>query len=188
MENKDESIDTTTEATTETQIEAPRAKKSKLLVTSEMKADPLSRKLLLFSMLFASLAILCIGFLTSIYLKKKHALKITHTEVVSTKQAPMITQALDEILVVLKSEQELRVEIVVECSTQDACNFIKDHSVQVRDLLIPMISNIDPIAFSAIDNKNLVRKNITERLNTLELQGKIIQIHFNNLSIEGNPK
>ncbi len=166
----------------------PRAKKKKIALTPEMKADPISRKLILFSLFFAALAILCIGLLTRIYLEKKHAHDPVETVTHSVEPIVIFSQALDEIHVVLKNEQDLRVELVTECSDKETCEFIKNNQAQVRDSLIPILSNIDSDLFSNLENKREVRKQLAEEINTIPMPGKVIQIHFNNLSIEGKPQ
>ena len=78
--------------------------------------------------------------------------------------------------------------MVVECTQPETCEYIKDHAPQVRDLLIPVLNNINPIELSSPESKNLVRKKLTDRLNTMDMVGKIIQVEFVNLTVEGNPK
>lgn len=192
MENTPETPSETIDAAAETDPAAhdktPHAKKEKFQLTPEMKADPVSRKLMMLSAVFASLALLCIGFLTYIHHQKKQSLKVAEPETTTHQPTVMITHTLQEIHVVLKNEQDLRVEIVVECSQRETCDHIKKHIPEVQDLLIPILSSIDPNEFSNIENKITIRKKLTDRLNTLEMTGKVIQVHFNNLSIEGSPK
>jgi flagellar basal body-associated protein FliL len=168
--------------------ETPRAKNKKEPLTPAMKADPISRKLILLSLIFATLALSCIGYLTFIYQQKKHANHATNSGETSTVAPQAITQGLEEIMVVLKNEQELRVEMVAECSQIETCDYLKDHIPQARDLLIPVLSGMNPQDLPNVESKNLLRKKLTDRLNTLEMPGKVIQIEFVNLSVEGNPK
>lgn len=172
----------------EAPVETPRAKKEKLVLTKEMKDDPISRKLINLSLLFAALAVICIGLLTYIRYQKKHAGHPVATDATPVKLEPIITQPIEEIHVVLPNEQHLRIEIVAECALKDTCDHIKNHPSEVRDLLIPVVTSIDPNLFSNLENKKLMRKKITDRLNTMEMNGKVIQVHFNNVSIEGTPK
>lgn len=190
LDSAPEAIDTAELPAAEAHGKAPRAKKPKMHLTPEMKADPISKKLILWSMIFAGLAVVCVGLLAYTHYQKKHAQNASHTEEVTEKLAPVITQKLDEIHVKLRNEQDLRAEIVTECTTKETCEFIKGHPEQVRDLLIPILSAVDPDLFSSIENKKLVRKNLLDRLNTLEYPegGRIVQVHFNNLSIEGEVK
>ena len=168
--------------------DAPSKNSNKLYVTPEMKADPLSRKLILYSMIFASMALICIGLLTYIHIQKKRAAHPSVNAEISHQLDPMITEQLQEIHVVLKNGQDLRAEIVAECSLKTACDFIKNHTAQVRDLLIPILNTIETDQISSLEVKKLIRKKLTDRLNTLEMEGKVIQVHFNNLNIEGKPK
>ncbi len=170
-----------------TPSDAPHNKKSAYQLTPEMKADPVSRKLILLSISFAGLAIICIGFLTYTYYQKKHA-HDSHSPVVNEEPAIVIIQKLDEIRVKLRNEQDLRAEIATECSDRATCDFVKDHPAQVRDLMIPILSAIDPDIFGNIEAKQTMRKNLVDRLNTLEMPGKVNQVHFNNFSIEGEVK
>ena len=151
-----------------------------------MKADPTSRSLFRLSLFFAAIALTCFGYLGMNLYKKKQAHTVIAVEVAPAKPAEAITQTFDVINVVLKNEQELRVELVAECSQKETCNFLKENPEQARDLLIPVLSNIDPQEFMKIENKDFVRKRLTDRLNSLEMPGKVIQIHFTNLGIEGN--
>ena len=196
MENTPETPDETSEASTETPTDAlvetlsvkSKEKPKKAPLTPAMKADPISRKLIQLSLFFAGLAITCIGFLTYVHHQKTRSQLPPVTEDTSKHNVQAITQALDEIQVVLKNEQELRVEMVVECTQPETCEYIKDHAPQVRDLLIPVLNNINPIELSSPESKNLVRKKLTDRLNTMDMVGKIIQVEFVNLTVEGNPK
>lgn len=163
-------------------------KKQKYRLTPEMKADPVSRKLILYSMIFATLALICFSLVAVLYYKKTHADKNTEVEAPHSEKIVVITQPLEQIHVVLKNEQDLRVEIAVECGQKETCDYIKNHPAEARDLLIPILTSIDPDLFASIENKKLIRKKLTDRLNTLEMPGKVIQVHFNNLSIEGNSK
>ena len=101
----------------------PRAKKKPIPLTPAMKADPISRKLIRLSLIFAGLAFICIGLLTFIHLQKKHSHSAAVTESGPAVAPRAITQALDEIRVTLKNEQELRVEMVEECSQLETCDF-----------------------------------------------------------------
>jgi flagellar basal body-associated protein FliL len=187
-ETKSEIIDTQENGAEHASADAPSKKSNKLYVTPEMKADPLSRKLILYSMAFASLALICIGLLTFVHYQKKRAEHPPVIAEIAHVPEPMITEPIQEIHVVLKNGQDLRVEIVAECSSKDACSFIKTHTAQVRDLLIPILNTIEADQISSLEVKKLIRKKLTDRLNTLEMEGKVIQVHFNNLSVEGKPK
>lgn len=187
-ETSDASIESPTDPSSETLSVKHKEKPKKLIVTPAMKADPISRKLIKFSLFFALLAMTCIGFLVHLHHQKKQAELPPVVEDTSKRSIQAITQNLDEIQVVLKNEQELRVEMVVECSQIEACDYIKDHTPQVRDLLIPVLNNINPNDLSSAESKNLVRKKLTDRLNTLDMVGKVIQVEFVNLTVEGDPK
>jgi flagellar basal body-associated protein FliL len=187
VEDTPETPSETLDTAVEPSIEMLRAKAAKAPPTREMRADPISKKLILLSKLFASLALICIGFLTFIYHQKKHAHDGTGAEDIAIKLPIIFSQTLDGIHVKLKNEQDLRAEIAVECATRETCNFIKDNPTQVRDLVIPVLNSIDSDQFSNIENKRLVRKKITDRINTLRMPGRVIQVHFVNLSIEGLP-
>ena len=187
MEDTPETIDTESEAALAAAAEALRTKIAKSPLTPEMKADPISRKLISLSLFFASLAVICIGFLTFIHFQKKHALHANDPKTVIFKPEPVITQKIEQIQVKLKNEQDLRVEISTECSQKETCNFIKDNPERVRDVLIPILTNIDPYKLSSVESKNLLRQKIVDRINTLEAPGKVSQVNFINLSVEGKP-
>lgn len=180
-------IDTHSEQAIEAAAEALRAKMAKAPLNAEMKADPVSRKLVFLSFLFAVLAISCIGFLTFTYYHKKRALRPVVIETTEEKPETIIIQTIDEIQTKLKNDQDIHMQIATECSQKETCTFIKEHQAQVRDLINPIITNVEPDQLSNLEYKKNLRKKLTDRINKLEMPGKVIQIHINNLSIEGHP-
>ena len=188
MENTPETSPETVDTTVKQEDKSPRIKKEKVPLTPEMKLDPLSKKLINFSKIFAVLAISCIGFLTYVRYQKRQVVAPPKTEEVAVKSNLPIIQELKEIKVKLLNEQDLRVELAVECAEIETCDFIKDHVAQVRDLLIPVLGSFNSEQFGSMENKKLMRKKLIDQLNTLEIPGKVTQVHFNNLSFEGQAK
>jgi len=184
----DSSSETHEEAGAEGHIETPHVKLKKAAVTAEMKADPISRKMILLSLFFAGLATLCFAVMAYVHHQKKIAKPTAVTETTNKPLDPVITQEIEEIHVILKNEQELRVEMVVECGQIETCNYIKDHLAESRDLLIPILNTINPNELSKVDYKNLIKKKLADHLNTMEMVGKVIQVEFTNLVVEGDPK
>jgi flagellar basal body-associated protein FliL len=161
---------------------APRGKKKKP-PTPDSSVDPISKKMFLYSKIFALLAVICIGFLTTHYLKKK---KAAHPPLVEDAQEVAHHQFEMPLLhVVLPNEQDLRVELAFECTTQAACDFIKENPEQTNDILIPVFASTKPEIYENTEQKKLLRQKIADQLNTLHLGGKVVDVNFNNLSIEG---
>jgi len=163
----------------------PRAKDKKS--TAPTETDPVSKKMFLYSKIFALLALICIGFLTTLYLKKRAANK-PHLAEVAAEAPPLFKYEMEQVQAVLHNQQDLRVEIAFECSKKEACEFLKEHPDQTRDILIPILNEVDPDSISNTDSKKVLRQKIADELNTLDLDGKIVEINFNNLSVEGESK
>lgn len=165
--------------------EKPRAKAGKLTLTPEMKADPISRKMILLSLFFASLAIACMLLFGIIYYKKHAPAHETVVESTPTPTPEVIQQTLNLIHLELQNQQQLWIEIAVECSDPETCQFIKNNQAMIRDEIVPILSTFTPEMVQKVEAKKLLRKKILDRLNTLSLHGKVMQVHFNNLSLEG---
>jgi flagellar basal body-associated protein FliL len=164
------------------EADAPRGKKKKS-PTTDSSSDPISKKMFLYSKIFALLAVICIGFLTTLYLKKK---KAAHPPLVEDAQEVALYKFEMPLLhVVLPNEQDLRVELAFECTTQQACDFIKENPEQTNDILIPVFASTKPEIYENTEQKKLLRQKIADQLNTLHLGGKVVEVNFNNLSIEG---
>lgn len=203
MENHPEDATETVEPTPEAPSEAPTAedgthsdkkgaktprnKDKKTAVPTEAESDPVSKKMFLYSKIFALLAVICIGFLTTLYLKKRAANK-PHLAEVASVAPTLFKYEMEQVQAVLHNQQDLRVELAFECSKKEACEFLKDHPEQAKDILIPLLAEVDPESISSSDSKKVLRQKIADELNTLDLDGKIVEVNFNNLSIEGESK
>lgn len=169
-------------------MDTPRNKSSQPKLSDALKAGGMTRRFAQFSIIFGILALVCIGFLTFIYYREKKThpdLKNEPTHLVETKAITFDFPALE---VVLPNEQELRVEMTMECSMKETCEFIKANQEQSRDLLIPVLSHLQTEDYMNAEYKKLIRKKLADRLNSMEMPGKVIQIHFTNLNIEGHGK
>ena len=163
------------------QTPPPSQKKHQL--TAAMKADPLSNKLFTWSKIFAALSALCIGFLTYLYWSKNFSSQ--PTAATEPPPAKVIQYTIPSIQVKLRNEQDLIVEMAIECSSEVACRYIEEHSPQVRDLVIPILTNVDPDIYTKNAEKIALREKLIDRLNTLEMSGKVLAVNFYNFSIEG---
>lgn len=154
--------------------------------------DPPSRFMTYLSFAFALLAIACTVTLVMKYLearRARHAVVIEEPKPVNEK---VITESLGEFRLVLKGAEspndgELRVDVVAECSNQETCTYLKDHQIQARDIVIPVLVNVRRDEMLNPETKNQIRRRIAEQLNSLPMNGKIIQILFTDLTIEDSP-
>jgi len=165
-----------------------------------------SRYLTILSLVFAALALTCFGILVTQYLKYRHSVQNEASareeearlyggwlngQHKFRKKAgedgiePLITQALGEFRASWK-DVEFRADLVAECSTEEACEQLKKMELQVRDLLLPVIqaSNQEEVMNPA--RKLALRRRLAEKLNDLNLKGQVIQIDFNDMTLESN--
>ena len=150
--------------------------------------DPPSRYMTALSIAFALLAAVCFSLLVGMYLKHRH-----HAKKPAPEKAPVeiiVTEPLGEFKMGLKSEKpdapelEMRMDLVVECNTQEACDTVKSHIEEARDLVNPVLSTATQEEVMQLASKNLLRKKITDRLNSLPMKGKILQVDIANFTLE----
>lgn len=189
--------ETTSESTTDT--EAPSGLESselenlddfsiKITAAPSLKeliqsSDAPSRYLIFLSLLFGFLGVACLSLLVLEYMKYRHAMQKPPVAQVETKLEPTITEPLGEFRVNFK-DAELRVDLVAECSTQEACEQIKGRISEVRDLVIPLLQGSSREEILNPEKKLLLRRTIAEKLNTLKLDGKVSQIDMSDLTVE----
>jgi flagellar basal body-associated protein FliL len=152
-------------------------------------SDPPSRFVTFLALGFALIALMCVGLFVSRYLDMKRGSQPVEVKQESLPAEKIITEPLGEFKLVLKgadhpTEGELRVDIVAECTNAEACQYLKDHLAQARDIVIPVLINARRADLLNPDGKTLIRKRITEQLNSLPMNGKIIQVLFTDLTIE----
>lgn len=154
-----------------------------------LSPDPPSRFVSWMAIVFGVLAAACLALLLQRYweIRKRN---------LPAPEAPskpvlekIITEPLGEFKLVLKpidspNDGELRVDVVAECSNVEACQYLKDHLIQARDIVIPVFMNARRSELLSPESKLLLRRKITEQLNTLPLGGKVIQILFTDLTVE----
>lgn len=146
----------------------------------------------LLSMVFGILAIVCFGLLIMLYIRHRAHEKALRaaTAVVTVAPVPVdtISETLGEFHLFLSPDKperiELRVDVVAECSTQEACDYLKDHLPQSRDLVLPVLSSATREEYLDSASKRLIQKKITNRLNALPISGKILQVQFTDMTIE----
>lgn len=154
--------------------------------------DPPSRFMTFLSIAFGLLAIVCITTLVMKYLQARkagHALVLEEPKPLPEK---IITESLGEIRLILKgadspNDGELRVDVVAECTTQEACDYLKANQIRARDIVIPVLVNVRREEILNPDSKDLIRRRIAEQLNSMPMNGKIIQILFTDLTVEDAP-
>ena len=152
-----------------------------------LSSDPPSRYMTVLSIIFASLAAVCFSMLIAMYLKHRHHVKNTPPK---AEREVIISQPLGEFRVFLKSEKtdgselELRADLVAECTTQEACDTLKTHLAEARDLIVPVLSGATQEDVMQTPSKNLLKRKATDRLNTMTLKGKVLQIDISNMTLE----
>lgn len=164
--------------------------------------DSPSKYLTILSLVFAGLALLCAGILLNQYLKyRQHAKSATAQQDEEAKLYgswlagqhkfknksengdDLITQALGEFRASWKGI-ELRVDLVAECTDEETCKALKDQELKVRDLLMPVLQASSQEEVMNPTRKLALRRRMAEKLNELELKGRVIQIDFNDMILE----
>ena len=169
-------------------------------------SDSPSKYLTVLSMVFAGLALICSGILVVQYLKyrsnakneaarKEEEAKLyggwlagQHKfKYKSENGDDLITQSLGEFRANWKNI-ELRVDLVAECSDEETCKSLKDQELKVRDLLMPLIQASSQEEVMNPSRKLAFRRRLAEKLNELELKGRVIQIDFTDMTLEPNSR
>ena len=146
--------------------------------------DSPSRYLMILSMLFGLLAVSCFMLLVFQYWKYRHHGQKIDTPVVETvKIEPTFHEAIGQYKVDW-DDAEMTAELSAECSTQEACEALKEHSTEARDLIFPLLQESSRTAILNPTEKQYLRQKIAEKLNELKLGGRVIQIDFTDLQIE----
>lgn len=166
----------------------PEAAKTPRIKELLQSPDSPSRFMTVLSIIFGILAVTCFALLVALYLKHRSHQKKVAIVADPVVVAPIVTESLGEFKLFLSPEGkeriELRVDIVAECSTQDACTYLKDHLPQSRDVVLPVLSSSTREELLSPESKNLIRRRIAERLNAIPMSGKILQVHFSDMTIE----
>jgi len=171
----------------------PEAAKTPRVKELLQSPDLPSRFMTLLSIVFGILAVVCFGLLITLYVRHRaheKALLKAATSSVAVAPVPVdtISESLGEFHLFLSPEKpgriELRVDVVAECSTQEACDYLKDHLPQSRDLALPVLSSATREEYLDSVSKRLIRKKIADRLNALPIGGKILQVDFTDMTIE----
>jgi flagellar basal body-associated protein FliL len=182
--------------------EGPKPTLKELLHAS----DSPSKYLTILSMVFAGLALICSGILVVQYLKyrsnakneaarKEEEAKLyggwlagQHKfKYKSENGDDLVTQPLGEFRASWKNI-ELRVDLVAECSDEETCKSLKDQELKVRDLLMPLIQGSSQEEVMNPTRKLAFRRRLAEKLNELELKGRVIQIDFTDMTLEPNAR
>ena len=146
--------------------------------------DSPSRYLMILSILFGFLASSCFGLLIFQYWKHRHHEQKTLTPVIETlKIEPTYHGELGQFKVDW-DDAEMRADLVAECSTQEACDELKDRSTAVQDLVLPLLQESSRSRILNPVQKQYLRQKIAEKLNDLKLHGRVIQIDFSDLTVD----
>ena len=147
--------------------------------------DAPSRYLMFLSISFGLLALFCFGFLITAYVKHRHDAKLAVVTTETLKLEPSFREGLGEIRISWK-DGDMRADLIAECTTEAACAEIKNRKAEARDVTIPILQNSSRTEILNPTKKLMVRNQIVEKLNEMKLPGKVIQVDFNDLSIEVN--
>lgn|GEM_PF-2149646 len=170
--------------------------------------DSPSRYLTWLSLVFASLAILCLGMLVSRYLDYRNRNRDLQAEKAEAERLyggwlnkqnafnkmkmegedPVFTQPLGEFRV-LWATAEMRADLVAECTNEGTCNALKDQPEKIHDLLLPVFQIRTPEQVLNPNSKLELRRELVEKLNEARLdgpksKGKVLQIDFTDLTVE----
>ena len=170
------------------QTDHPTPKLKELL----QSPDSPSRFMTLLSLAFGVLACASFILLFTLYIqaRRAHHKPVAHEEKVQYQ--PSVTLDLGEFKLFIKSkdekteERELRVQIVAECTDDEVCDTIKARLTEARDLVSLVLVGTVQEDWMSVEPKNVIRKNISDRLNTMKFpeKHKVIQVHFTNMTIE----
>ena len=157
------------------------------LKTLLQSSDTPTRFMTFLSMGFALLALICFGLLITLYIKNRNSHQVVKTEVVAPL-APTITQSLGDFEAIVKpigsEEEQLSISIIAECNSTEVCETVKSHLAEVRDLVVPLLMGLTKEEWLSVDSKTLLRRKITDRINSMTLPGKVLQVDFSDLLIE----
>ncbi|MBU6154460.1 MAG: flagellar basal body-associated FliL family protein [Bdellovibrionales bacterium] len=177
----------------------PKPKLKELILSP----DPPSRYLTWLSLAFGGLAILFYGLLVNRYFEHRNRNRNLEAEKAEAErlyggwlnkqnafnkmkmegEEPVFTQSLGEFRV-LWATSELRADLVAECTSEEICNALKERPEQVHDLILPVFQVRTPEQVLNPNSKLELRREIVEKLNSLKLKGKILQVDFTDLTIE----
>jgi flagellar basal body-associated protein FliL len=146
--------------------------------------DAPSRYLMVLSFVFGFLAISCFVLLLWQYLKHRHhEQKIEVKTAETVKIEPSFHQPLGEYRVQW-DDAEMRADLNVECSTQVACDELKNKYVEAHDLLLPIFQASSRSEMLNPNQKTRLRQALANKLNELKLQGEVREVDITDLSIE----
>ncbi len=161
-------------------------------------SDTPSRYVTLLSLVFGALALISAALLVAVMVTKNKKIEpVAHDDPNKVKLEPLIQESLGHYQIVLKptaqenetgataeKNQDLRVDLVAECSSIEACKLLKAQMPQARDLIIPVLSSATREDLLKSDTKNIIKQRIAEQLNGLVEPGQINQVHMSDLTIE----
>jgi hypothetical protein len=168
--------------------------------------DSPSKYMTVLSLVFAGLALICSGILLTQYWKYRQSARneaalreeeaklyggwLAGQHKFKTKSEngdDLITQGLGEFRASWKGI-ELRVDLVAECTDEETCKSLKDQELKVRDLLMPLLQASSQEEVMNPTKKLVLRRRLAEKLNELELKGRVIQIDFTDMTLEPNTR
>ncbi len=167
---------------------APQSSDSHTQINSEMENDPVSKKMLFYSKLFAAVSLLLLVILAFQKKDLKNLFPKISDQSETSKSQESIKYTLGLVRAVLQSEQELEMNLSIECTNQSSCDTIKNNRLKALDLIIPLFLNVNSKDLLNPESKQKIRDQIAEKLNSIPLNGKVIQVNFLDLSLQGTTK
>ncbi len=145
--------------------------------------DSPSRYLMIISLLFGSLALVCAGLLVFQYLKHRHSEQKVVIAPELIKLEPSFEERLGEFKVNW-NDGELRADLVIQCASAAVCEALKGRKIEARDRILPILQDSSRAEILNPTKKQQIRQRITESLNEMKLPGKVLEANFSDLTVE----
>lgn len=165
-------------------------------------SDAPSRYLTWLSISFGFIAICCFGLLVMRYLDYRKSLKNPELEKLEEERLyggwlagqnsfkkrmvgdePVYTQPLGEFRI-LWPGREMRADLVAECTSEATCKGLKEIPEKIHDALLPILQASNAEDVLNPNRKMELRRALTDKLNELQPQSKVMQVDFSDLTVE----
>ncbi len=176
-----------------------RTPKLKELIHS---SDAPSRYLTWLSLSFGAIAVCCFSLLVMRYLDYRKSLKNPEIEKMEEERLyggwlagqnsfkkrmigdePVFTQPLGEFRI-LWPGREMRADLVAECTSEETCKGLKEIPEKIHDALLPILQASSAEDVLNPNRKMELRRALTDKLNELQPESKVMQVDFSDLTVE----